>query len=88
MSPTMEKRVFTIDLHGVKSYAALQETLAAALPFPDGYGCNLDALHDMLTEYGTNWKIIFLHTSAAFKMFRLVCDDAVSQTPGLEIEFR
>ena len=72
MSPAMKKKVFTINLQGVKSYAALHEALAAALPFPDGYGHNLDALYDVLTEYGANWKITFLHASAAFKMALLI----------------
>jgi len=88
MSPAMKKKVFTVDLHGVKSYAALHEALVSALPFPDGYGRNLDALHDVLTEYGANWKITFLHTASTFKTFRLVCQDAIEETPGLEIEFQ
>ena len=45
-----ERRVFTIDLAGVRSAAKLHDALAAALPLPAHYGRNLDALHDVLGD--------------------------------------
>ena len=33
--------------------------LAKELSLPEYYGQNLDALHDVLTEQGDNWNLIF-----------------------------
>ncbi|MBO4708695.1 MAG: barstar family protein [Kiritimatiellae bacterium] len=83
----LRKRRFVIDLAGVRSAARLHAVLAEMLPLPEGYGRNLDALYDILTEFGPNWRIVFRNASASLKGFRAVCEDAVTATPGLEIEF-
>ena len=48
---------------------------------------NLDALHDVLTEFGPRWRIVFRNAGAALNGLRAVCEDAMAETPGLEIIF-
>ncbi len=81
------RRTFTVDLAGVRTAAKMHEALAAALPLPAHYGRNLDALHDVLAEYGGNWRIVFRNAGAVARGLRTVCSDAVAETPGLEISF-
>ena len=81
------KRRFVVDLTGVRSAARLHAVLAEALPLPEHYGRNLDALHDVLTEFGPRWHIVFRNAGAAMRGLRAVCEDAMTETPGLEIEF-
>lgn len=82
-----ERKVFTIDLAGVRSAAKLHDALAAALPLPAHYGRNLDALHDVLTEFGGSWTVVFRNAGAVARGLRAVCADAVEETPGLQVSF-
>ena len=82
-----KKKVFTVDLTGVRSAARMHAAIAGALPLPEHYGRNLDAFYDVLTEYGGNWKIVFKHAGAVARGLRAVCADAMTETPGLEIVF-
>ncbi|MBR1711567.1 MAG: barstar family protein [Clostridia bacterium] len=43
-------RTIDVDCRNVKSPKAFQILLQYALDFPEWYGRNLDALHDLLTE--------------------------------------
>ena len=81
------KREFTIDLAGVRTPDALHDALASALPLPPDCGRNLDALYDVLTEYGADWRIVFRNAAGIGRPFRAVCRDAMAATPGLEIVF-
>ena len=81
------RRCFVVDLAGVRSAARLHAVLAAQLPLPAHYGRNLDAFHDVLTEVGGRWSIVFRHAGAAARGLRAVCADAMEETPGLEIAF-
>ena len=81
------RRMFTVDLAGVRSSAKMHEAIAAALPLPAHYGRNLDAFHDVLTEYGGSWRIVFRNAGAVARGLRAVCSDAVDETPGLQISF-
>lgn len=78
---------FTVDLAGVRSAPKLHAALVEQLPLPEHYGRNLDAFHDVLTEYGCNWKITFKNAGPAANGLRAVCSDAVEETPGLVVEF-
>ena len=87
-------RVFYIDMTGIDSKNELHELLQERLPLPDYCGSNLDAVHDVLTEYGSSWDIIFynlskIHGSMEVYVGKLqkMCADAVRQTPGLQIRF-
>lgn len=84
----MKKQAFTIDLGGVRQAKALHRKLAEVLPFPPDYGRNYDALHDFLTEFGPDLRIVFTHAASAPATLRRVCADAAAEAPGLEIEFR
>ena len=82
-----KKQEFTVDLKGVRQARSLHVRLCRALPMPEGYGRNYDALYDVLTEYGPGWRLVFKNAKTAPKLFRTVCADAVAATPGLEIVF-
>ena len=81
------RRSFVVDLAGARSAARLHAALAAQLPLPQHYGCNLDAFHDVLTEFGGSWSIVFRNAGAAANGLRAVCADAMDETPGLDIVF-
>lgn len=59
------EQVFYIDLKNVTTKEALQDVLVKELPLPDYYGRNLDALYDVLTEFGRGWNIIIYNTENA-----------------------
>lgn len=84
---SMKKKEITIDLKGLRLARRLHEKLAEVLPVPDGYGKNFDALHDFLTEYGANMRLVFRHAVKVSPILRRVCEDAVAETTGLEIIF-
>ena len=81
------KKTFVVDLDGKTRSCALQRRFAAAVPVPPDYGRNLDAMYDVLTEYGSEWRIEFRNSANAPKMFRQACLDAAAATPGREIVF-
>ena len=81
------RQEFVIDLKGATDAGAIQDALAANLPLPSDYGRNLDAFYDVLTEYGTGWRIIFRNAGRAAAPLRGVCRDAAVETPGLEVVF-
>jgi ribonuclease inhibitor len=81
------RKVFTVDLAGVRSAAKMHDALAAALPLPAHYGRNLDALHDVLTEFGGSWTVVFRNAGAVARGLRAVCADAAEETPGLLVSF-
>ena len=80
-------RRFVIDLAGLRSATRLHAILAENLPLPEHYGRNLDAFYDVLTEFGPRWRIVFRNAGAAMNALRAVCEDAMAETPGLEILF-
>ena len=81
------KKTYAIDLEGKSSPLALQRLFAAAVPVPRDYGRNLDAMYDVLTEYGGGWRLEFKNSANAPEAFKQVCLDAAADTPGLEISF-
>lgn len=83
---------YEIDLSGVTGREELHGRLREALPLPAWYGNNLDALHDVLTESGGTWELVFRNADRAdesaaayLSTLRRVCEDAASQTPGLTV---
>ena len=67
--------------------AALHRFLRDALELPAHYGRNLDALHDVLTEFGGSWTVVFRNAGAVARGLRAVCADAAEETPGLQVSF-
>ncbi len=81
----MTKKEFVVDLKGIKDHAALHDAIAQSLPLPKCYGRNLDALYDVLTEFGADWRIVFRNAMSIDNAFKSVCHDAMDATQGLEI---
>ena len=81
------RRRFVVDLAGVRSAVRLHAALAEQLPLLEHYGRNLDAFHDVLTEFGGRWRVVFRNAGAAAKGLRAVCADAMEETPGLDVVF-
>lgn len=81
------KKEFDVDLKGVRSSRAFHARLAKALPLPETYGRNADALYDVLTEFGGDWQISFRNAQGVPQLIRTVCADATEDTPGLVIRF-
>lgn len=87
-------KTYEIDLTGVDTYGEFHNRMSNALSFPEYYGNNLDALHDMLTECGEETVITFLHTEemrealpAYVEKLEKLFADAMQETKGLQIEF-
>ena len=74
------RRNFVVDLAGVRSAVRLHVALAEQLPLPEHYGRDLDAFHDVLTEFGSCWRIVFRNAGAVAKGLRAVCDDATEDS--------
>jgi len=82
----MRRRKFTIDLSTLSTTpAGLHGLLRATLPLPDHYGDNLDALFDVLTEFGASWTLVFRGVPPPG--LKAVCDDAAASTPGLVVRW-
>lgn len=85
----------TLDLRTLATPAAIQNYLMEALSFPDYYGKNLDALHDMLTSwpYSTNFVLRFPsdpEPEAAAYLPRLlrVFEDSVEENRSIKVSVR
>lgn len=88
------ERVFYIDLKDIAKKEEFHELLAKELPLPDYYGGNLDALYDILTEYGEGWNLIFYNILQAepqlsdyLTKVRRMAKRAVAETDDLKIRF-
>lgn len=62
-------RIWVIDAAALQSREQLHEWAAAALPLPPYYGRNLDALHDVLCELGTDTGITVQNAGALLHRF-------------------
>ena len=77
----------------INSRYQLHEKLADSLSFPEWYGRNLDALHDLLTETAEDTTVIITDFSTLEKklgryaqLFRKVISDAAEENPKIHIE--
>ena len=78
----------TLNCTKVGSMEEIHEILSRELSFPDWYGRNLDALHDMLTGICEETRITFLHfPSLPFPSAGLlrVLRDSENENENLEI---
>ncbi|MCR5177722.1 MAG: barstar family protein [Lachnospiraceae bacterium] len=87
-------RVFYVDVTGAYTPGDFQERIVHELPVPSYYGRNLDALYDMLTEYGKGWNLIFYgcgllkrYEPKYFATVERLCGEACAETPCLKIRF-
>ena len=84
----------TIDCRGFIPRSDLHRAFAGALSFPDWYGNNLDALHDMLTSLGEDISLSLLHWEDAEVCLghyalgaKRAILDAVEENPHLTVQF-
>lgn len=83
-------REVTIDCRGFVPRSDLHKALADALLFPDWYGNNLDALHDMLTDIHQNTTLVLLHFDKEDpdnRGFLRVLEDSQRENPCLQVIF-
>lgn len=87
---------YTVDLSGVTSRAELHRRIADCLPIPDWYGKNLDSLCDALSDpiFGGDCRVTFRNCGEFrdklpdyYKAMGSMCDAAMAQNQGLQIEF-
>ena len=87
---------YVIDLAGVTARKELHERIEAALPVPEWYGKNLDALHDVLTDpcFGGSCLVLFMNCSEFsesmpryYAAMQQMCRAAADANPGLMVEF-
>lgn len=85
---------YTIDLADLRDRADLHERIFEALPLPEWYGYNLDALYDVLTEPMEPCRIIFLHFEDAeevlggyAKALRHMLCDVMEENDDIEVTF-
>lgn len=71
--------------------AALHDHLTTALSLPEGYGRNLDALYDLLTERGDTIIVLKNRAQMEAQLGRYglallrVLEDAAQRNPGLTV---
>ena len=87
--------IYIIDLREADSRAEIHKRIREALPVPEYYGSNLDALHDVLTSCPDGTVIIFTNvdTVAAeikgyVEALRWMCSETAEEYPGIEISLR
>ena len=85
----------TIDCRGFVPRSDLHRAFADALAFPDHYGNNLDALHDILTSLPSPTELTFLNWAAAeealgryAKALQRMLTDAGNENPLLTIHYK
>lgn len=79
-----------IDCSGLESPRQLHQILAEKLEFPQWYGCNLDALHDLLTALTEETSLTLLHLDALGRFsigFHRVLEDSRQENPHFQITF-
>lgn len=79
---------YTIDCTHIDGPRELHRVIAREMCFPDWYGNNLDALHDLLTATQEDAVLTLLHFDAlpAFTNgFRRVLTDAARENPHFHV---
>lgn len=86
-------REVVIDGNEINSRCQLHEKLSEGLKFPEWYGRNLDALHDLLTEAGEEVVITVKDFPALEEnlgryahLLRKVISDAAEENQKIKIE--
>ena len=82
---------YSVDCSGIDTSRALHEAIAREMGFPDWYGHNLDALHDMLTAISEDTELTLAHFSTLPPFsggFRWVLNDAEEENAHLYVNLR
>lgn len=87
-------KTVTIDCSPMADRNAFHDVFADALSFPDWYGRNLDALHDLLTAISEETTLQLLHWGAAENALgnyalaaKRAMTHAAGKNPNLTVEF-
>ncbi len=85
---------YVIDLNGVSTRQQFQEVVAQKLPCPEYFGCNLDALYDVMTEWNEPVEIVFkqfqefAHQMPGYaEAVENMCMDAMAENESLRVSF-
>lgn len=85
------RKIIRLDGRAMADRRETHQYLKRRFDFPDYYGNNLDALHDLLTEIGMPVKVILHHPAALLdsqpdygQAILRVLRDADTQNPSLE----
>ena len=87
-------KTVTLDVRNIETVGALHIYLQYMLDFPAYYGRNLDALHDLLTEWSEETKIVLLadgvkgENAAYLPRLARVMNDAAQENEKLSVEIR
>lgn len=75
----------TIDCASAENSRQLHRLFAQHMAFPDWYGHNLDALHDLLTGICEETSLTLLNLGDFAKGFRRVLQDSQEENPFLTV---
>ena len=79
-------RTVSLDLSCFEDAKEVHGYLKEKLGFPDYYGYNLDALHDVLTEIAEDTEILTAGTGRPFEAgFLTVLRDSAKENPHLSV---
>ena len=85
---------YTVDLKDVFNADELHRVIGEAVPLPEYYGGNLDALYDVLSEITEETTITFINTEGAeaampkyIKSLRRMSKDVQNENPNIHLEF-
>lgn len=82
---------YIIDCQWIDSRGELHRVLAETLSFPEWYGHNLDALHDMLTAIREDTHLIFQNwnpSSPAFRGLKRVLENVEVANPHFTVSYQ
>ena len=86
---------YVVSLADTSTREDLHKAISSAIPLPEYYGGNLDALHDVLTDISEPTRIIFTDYKAAkkslgnyFYSFREAAEDSEKENPNLTVDWR
>ena len=87
-------KTYTIDLNSVYNADELHAEIRGVLPVPEFYGNNLDALHDVLTDFHEPCRIEFRNLTEAeitmpkyIRSLKKMCEDVMKENEKVEIVF-
>ena len=86
---------FTLDLSACYSPEDVHDVIRDALPLPEYYGGNLDALYDVLTDPHLPWELTFTRCRIVeaivgakyMRSLKRMCADAEKESGHLTIRF-
>ena len=85
-------KTIRLDVTNIETVRAMHIYIRYRMDFPAYYGCNLDALHDMLTELAEPTQIVLCGMDRAgeevkrwIPAFLRAAEDAAQENPALSV---